>query len=90
MAGKSMPPSEFGGRVDKRGIQPSPHVPTASEELSLRYRGLIGVDYVDDEGATWQGLEPYAVAYEKREREGAFRKGEEWERLQREGEQAQP
>lgn len=76
-------PSEFGGKIMKNGVQPPPHVPTASERLSLMYRTGTesGMADPDPNGDIWAGLREETVQRSVREAEGVFSKGEVWEEL---------
>lgn len=78
------PPSEFGGKTNDLGIQPSPHVPTSAEKLSLIYRtgdpegsGLIPAD----DGEAFSGLLPADVQRAIREQAGHLDKGQVWEQM---------
>lgn len=50
--------SEFGGTgVNRAGVHPIPHIPTAAEQLSLLYRtGDPSGQTNPDNGEIWQGL----------------------------------
>jgi hypothetical protein len=76
-------PSEFGGRIQRNGIQPLPHIPTASEKLSLMYRtGDVDGSKEPDGGLSFSGLIPADQLLAIREAEGvSFEKGQEWERI---------
>lgn len=84
------PPSEFGGKVQRNGVQPPPHVPTPSERLSLLYRtgDESGLSDVDKDGNVFAGLLPENVQTQIRRDEGALDKGQEWERLRTMGAEA--
>lgn len=62
MAGQG-PPSEFGGRVDKRGFQPHPHRLDPSEELRDGYRGGSPTG---ERSLTFEGLLPIDETIAKR------------------------
>lgn len=86
-------PSEFGGKVDRRGLQPLPHLPTPSEELSLVYRGyMLGYDDLTrkEPSLAFLGLLPTPLQVAIREQEGAFKKGEAWEEILRQAEASAP
>ena len=76
--------SEFGGRPNAVGIQPPPHVPTTSEQLSLLYRtgDPSGQSPLDLNGDIWMGLRSEDVQRAAREAEGAFVVGERAEELE--------
>ena len=76
-------PSEFGGKIQKNGVQPPPHVPTASERLSLLYRtgSESGTVDPDPNGDIWAGLREESVQRAVREAEGVMEKGQVWEEL---------
>lgn len=85
----SLPPSEFGGKPNpKTGIQPPPHVPTASERLQLLYRTGDESGLTDPDTNVWAGLRTVATQREIMTAEGHMDKGQEWERLVQEGEAA--
>lgn len=72
--------SEFGGVPGL--VQPPPHVPTASERLSLIYRsGDPSGSTPADDGEIWGGLRTEAAQRAAREAEGALVKGEVFEEL---------
>lgn len=75
------PPSEFGGKINDKGIQPPPHAPTASERLTMVYRTGTesGVGSLDTD--VWGGLRPEARQRAIRAAEGALAKGQTWETL---------
>ena len=77
-----MPTSEYGGDPKRNGVQPSPHVPTPSERLSLLYRTGDESGLTDqDQGEVFSGLRTAETQRAIREAEGVFEKGQEWERL---------
>lgn len=77
-----MPTSEYGGSDTKTGVQPSPHVPTPSERLSLLYRTGDESGLTDpDNGEVFSGLRTEATQRQLRQAEGVLEKGQEWERL---------
>lgn len=80
------PASEFGGKVQKNRVQPSPHVPTPSERLMLLYTtgDESGLTNPDPNGDVMQGLLPEEKQRALREAEGVLVKGQDWERIQRE------
>lgn len=82
---EQMPPSEFGGRPMRNGVQPPPHIPTASERLSLTYRtgDESGQVKEDSEGVIMSGLLPKRVQEEIRKSAGDLDKGEVWDELKR-------
>lgn len=87
-------PSEFGGRVQRNGTQPRPHVPTPSEELTLTYRtgSPTGINPFTsrpepDNGEAFTGLLPEKVQRAIRESEGDLAKGQVWDELVQQGEQ---
>lgn len=82
-------PSEFGGAVNKLGIQPPPHIPTASEQLSLMYRtGDVDGSKPEDGGLAFSGLIPADQLLEIRTAEGVdFTKGGVWDAMKEEAEQ---
>ncbi len=66
-----LPPSEFGGKVNSRRIQPAPHVPTPSEELMLTYTtGDPTGASAPDGGDAFNGLLPLKRQRELREQAG--------------------
>lgn len=77
-----MPPSEFGGKTMRNGVQPFPHVPTASERLSLTYRtgDPSGVKDLDG-GDAFAGVLPLTKQKALREAEGALEKGSVWQEI---------
>lgn len=77
-------PSEFGGKIQRNGVQPSPHIPTASERLSLIYRTGDPDGTKDaDGGLTMSGLIPADQLLAIRIAEGVdFEKGQDWQRMQ--------
>jgi hypothetical protein len=81
-----MPESEFGGNPNSRtGVQPSPHIPTPSERLSLLYRTGDESGLTDpDDGEVWLGLLSEPTQRAARQAEGVLEKGQEWEKLQQE------
>jgi hypothetical protein len=77
-----MPTSEYGGSDSKTGVQPSPHVPTPSERLSLLYRTGDESGLTDpDAGEVFSGLRTAKTQRAIRAAEGVLDKGQEWERL---------
>ena len=70
--------SEFGGTgVNRAGVFPPPHVPTAAEQLSLIYRtGDPSGQTRPDNGEIFSGLRKEAVVRAEREAQGAFDHGE--------------
>lgn len=72
--------SEFGGVPGL--VQPPPHIPTPSEQLSLIYRtgDPSGLTPPDD-GSIWAGLRQEQAQRAAREAEGAFVVGEEADAL---------
>jgi hypothetical protein len=77
-----LPASEFGGGQIRKNIQPHPHVPDASERLSLFYRTGDGSGQSpEDGGVNFAGLYPEARQRALREAEGALKSGEEWQRM---------
>jgi hypothetical protein len=85
MAG--LPASEFGGRVQRNGVQPPPHTPTASERLGLIYRtgDETGTLPLDNEGVIMSGLNPRKVQEQIRQQAGDLNKGEVWEEILQRG-----
>jgi hypothetical protein len=84
-----LPPSEFGGKTNKLGIQPFPHRPTAAERLSVIYRtgdetgGESGVyEPIDEEHAAFEGLLTEAEQLAILESEGKLEKGQVWEEME--------
>ena len=84
------PASEFGGKVQKNGVQPPPHVPTAAERLSLMYRtgSESGLYDADPNGDIWNGLRDEATQRAVRQAEGVLDKGEVWDGIVLAGDQA--
>jgi hypothetical protein len=84
------PASEFGGKVQRNGVQPPPHIPTAKERLSLIYRtgSESGTADPDPNGDIWAGLRDEATQRAVREAEGVLNKGEVWEEMVVAGEAA--
>lgn len=81
-------PSEFGGRTMRNGVQPRPHVPTSSEELSLIYRTGDPTGLSDpDNGEVFNGLLPEKVQRALRVQAGDLAKGEVWSDIVRKGEE---
>lgn len=77
-----MPTSEFGGDDTRTGVQPSPHVPTPSERLSLLYRTGDESGLTDpDNGEVFSGIRTMETQTALRKAEGVLEKGQEWERL---------
>jgi hypothetical protein len=76
--------SEFGGRgVNRNGIYPSPHIPTASERLRLIYRtGDMSGLTLPDGGEAFSGLLPLDIIMPIKEAEGYFIKGELWQEME--------
>jgi hypothetical protein len=76
--------TEFGGKPNALGIQPPPHVPTPSEQLSLIYRtgDPSGQSPIDSEHAVWMGLRVEAVQRASMEASGALVKGQTAEELE--------
>jgi hypothetical protein len=76
--------TEFGGKPTKVGIQPPPHVPTPSEQLSLLYRtgDPSGQSPIDSNGDIWFGLRSADVQRAAREAEGAMEKGQRADELE--------
>lgn len=70
--------SEFGGAgVNRAGVYPVPHIPTAAEQLSLMYRtgdpsGLTN----PDDGQIWSGLRKEEPMRTEAIAAGKFDKGE--------------
>lgn len=80
------PSSEFGGKIQKNRVQPSPHVPTASEKLMLLYTtGDVDGTKNPDSGEAFAGLIPAADLLRIRTEEGVMEKGQIWEQMQQEG-----
>lgn len=82
------PASEFGGKVQKNGVQPPPHVPTPSERLMLLYRtgdesGMTN----QDAGEAMEGLLPVAEQTAIRKAEGVLEKGQVWDEIQEKAKQ---
>lgn len=64
-------PTEYGGKVQRNGVQPPPHVPTASEQVMLAYTTGDPSGATDrDGGAAWEGLLPPDEARKQREASG--------------------
>lgn len=87
-------PSEFGGRVQRNGVQPRPHVPTRSEALSLLYRtgsetgkNPFTGKMEPDHGEAFSGLLPEKEQKKIREQAGDLVKGEVWDELVARGQQ---
>ena len=79
----TMGPSEFGGKVQRNGVQPFPHEPTASEKLSLVYRtGSEAGDAKPDGGVAFAGLLPTREQRAIREAMGDMDKGQVWDEMQ--------
>lgn len=80
--------SEFGGKVQKNRVQPPPHSPTPSERLMLLYTtgDESGLTDPAKHSEPMEGLLPADVQRAIREGEGVLVKGQEWERIQAEGE----
>ena len=79
--------TEFGGKVQRNGVQPPPHVPTANERLSLTYRTGDPSGRTDpDDGEIFAGLRTTAAQRAAMEAAGAFVKGTEADRLLAEAE----
>lgn len=75
--------SEFGGRIQKNGVQPFPHVPTAAERLSLIYRTGDPSGRTDpDNGEIFAGLRTESAQRAAKEAVGAFVKGTVAEELE--------
>lgn len=73
--------SEYGG--DPGLVQPAPHVPNASERLSLIYRTGDPSGQTDpDNGEIFAGLRTEVAQRAAREAEGALTKGQAFEELQ--------
>lgn len=86
MPDKLGPPSEFGGKVKRNRIQPSPHVPTVSEKLMLEYTTGDQSGLTDpDGGEVFAGLLPLDVQTELRRAEGVLEKGQVWEAMKQGG-----
>jgi hypothetical protein len=84
-----MPATEFGGNPNpKTGVQPPPHVPTPSERLSLLYRTGDESGNTDPSEDVFMGLRSEETQRALREAEGVMAKGQEWDRLQQEGQAA--
>lgn len=88
-------PSEFGGRVQRNGVQPRPHRPTSSEALSLLYRtgSEDGINPFTkrnepDSGEAFEGLLPKAEQKKLKEAAGDLIKGTIWDEMVAEGKQA--
>lgn len=84
------PASEFGGKVQPNRVQPPPHIPTPSERLMLMYTtgdesGLTQPDPNDD---VFLGFLPEDEQRAIRQAEGALDKGQAWDALKQEGDQA--
>ena len=74
-----MPPSEFGGKTRRHGIQPLPHRLTASEKLRLGYRTGQDVDRNAPAGPeAFNGLLPYDIQLALRTEAGDMEKGQVW------------
>jgi hypothetical protein len=68
--------TEFGGKVQRNGVQPPPHVPTANERLSLTYRTGDPSGRTDpDDGEIFAGLRTTVAQRAAMEAAGAFVKG---------------
>lgn len=80
--------SEFGGKVQKNRVQPSPHVPTPSERLMLLYTtgDESGLTDPDPNGDVMMGLLPEAEQRQIRQDEGVLDKGQVWDAMQAEAE----
>jgi len=73
----------------RNGVQPRPHVPTSSEELSLLYRTGDPTGRSDpDNGEVFSGLLPESVQRALRAQAGDLSKGETWEEIVQKGEEA--
>jgi hypothetical protein len=88
-------PSEFGGRTMRNGIQPRPHRPTSSEALSLLYRtgSEDGINpftkkAAPDNGEAFAGLLPEKEQRKLKEAAGDLVKGQIWDEMVAEGNQA--
>jgi hypothetical protein len=69
--------TEFGGKPQRNGVQPPPHIPTPSEMLMLGYRtGDPSGQTMPDSGEVFSGLSPYDVQLARRTAEGAMDKGQ--------------
>jgi hypothetical protein len=74
-----MPPSEFGGKTGKHGIQPLPHRLTSSEKLRLGYRTGQDIDRNANAGPeAFHGLLPYDIQLALRKEAGDMEKGQVW------------
>lgn len=82
--------TEFGGKPQKNGVQPPPHIPTQSERLMLLYStGDESGQSAPDGGDTWSGLLPVAKAKEAAVARGvSFETGQVWDELQSEADAA--
>ena len=78
-------PSEFGGKVGRNRVQPSPHIPTQSERMMLLYTtGDESGTSTPDGGEAFAGLIPLGRQIAKRKAEGVFDKGQVWDALKTE------
>jgi hypothetical protein len=75
------PPSEFGGKIQRNGVQPPPHEPTASEQLSLMYRTGDLTGATDDVPTVFEGLLPEEEQVRLMREAGLLDKGQIWEEL---------
>lgn len=75
-----LPPSEFGGKTNRNGINPAPYRPNADESLSLLYRtgDSTGNTFMakKDEGVVFNGLIPFDEQMKIIEDKGWLEKGE--------------
>lgn len=82
-----MPPSEFGGKVGKHGIQPLPHRLTSSEMLRLGYRTGQDTDRNANAGPeAFNGLLPHDIQLALRTEAGDMEKGQVWSEMVQEAE----
>jgi hypothetical protein len=82
-----MPPSEFGGKTGKHGIQPLPHRLTSSEILRLGYRTGQDTDRNANSGSeAFNGLLPLDIQTALRREAGDLEKGQVWDEMIQEAE----
>ncbi len=79
----ALPPSEFGGKIQRNGIMPPPHSPTAAEKLSLTYRTGDETGKTNDDryAETFNGLLEEGKQRDLREAAGDLKKGEIWDEM---------
>lgn len=82
--------SEFGGKVQKNRVQPSPHVPDPSERLMLLYTtgDESGLTDPAKHGEPMEGMLPEAEQRKIMQDAGLLDKGQEWVKVHAEAEQA--